>query len=161
MITREYLKSQLHYNQETGVFTWAISKGGRMKPGSVAGHVDKTGYRYIVIDGKKYRAHRLAFLYMTGPMPDRCDHINRNPSDNRFVNLRPATHHQNMANTNLRRDNTSGYKGVSWCKVTSKWSVQINIHGKRTRIGFFGCKHHAFCEYVLASRKHFGEFSSV
>src|SRR6185369_15339637 len=108
------LKEHLIYIPEVGTFLWRTSRR-RGKKGDVAGCL-RAGYRWIGIEGKVYPAHRLAFLWMTGrwPCTRDVDHINRDPSDNSWANLREATSSQNSSNRPLPK-NRSGYKGV---KVT-------------------------------------------
>lgn len=65
------------------------------------------------------------------------DHINRNKLDNRRVNLRAISHSQNHFNTNIRPDNTSGYKGVTWGRKTRKWQAQIGLQGKCLFLGVY------------------------
>jgi hypothetical protein len=65
------------------------------------------------------------------------DHINRNRSDNRIVNLRLASAELNAQNASVRSDNTSGVQGVSWHKASNKWVVQISRQGKPTHVGLF------------------------
>lgn len=126
MITQEQLKLILNYDPETGEFNWLVKPRNRASIGGVAGHLRKNGYREISIKGKKYYAHRLAWLYMTGSWPkEHIDHINGNPSDNRFCNLREATRSQNMHNQGVCSNNTSGYKGVCWHKSNQKWEACI------------------------------------
>lgn len=113
MITQQYLKEILHYNPDTGVFMWKEAKRGRnkFKP---AGTYDSNGYLIIKIDYKRYRAGRLAWIYMTGKEPvNLIDHINRNKADDRWVNLREATQNQNQQNKTIAKNNSSGYKGIS------------------------------------------------
>ena len=113
MITQQYLKEILHYNPDTGVFMWKEAKRGRnrFKP---AGTYDCNGYLIIKIDYKRYRACRLAWVYMTGKEPEKLiDHINRNVADDRWSNLREATHNQNQQNKSIAKNNTSGHKGIS------------------------------------------------
>jgi hypothetical protein len=72
---------------------------------------------------------------MTGEYPDRkfeMDHKDRDRSNNRFSNLRLATTSQNQANVGLRKDNISGFKGVSWEKAQNKWRATIAAGGERT-----------------------------
>ena len=162
MITQEYLKKRLHYEPNTGVFVWISNSSTTDLIGKVAGcRTGTRGYTTIVIKGVSYLAHRLAFLYMTGSIPKYVDHKNQLRLDNRWSNLRPTTPSQNASNSKLPRSNTSGYRGVSWNANSKKWQSHVRINGKSTTIGLYLCKHHAFCEYVIASRRHFGEFSAV
>lgn len=87
------------------------------------------------------------------------DHINRNPLDNRLVNLRLATSSQNQANNGLRADNTSGYKGVSWSKSSLKWVSKINVNGRKLHLGYFDTKEEAARRYDLAAIVFFGEYA--
>ena len=76
MITQSELKNILHYNQDTGVFTW-------IKNSIVAGTVEKKGYIAIKINRKSYKAHRLAWLYIYGNFPkEQIDHLNGIKNDN-------------------------------------------------------------------------------
>jgi hypothetical protein len=91
------------------------------------------------------------------------DHINGNGLDNRKVNLRLATNQQNNANTSIRNDNTSGYKGVYYKKDREqrkkKWGAQININKKNISLGYFLTKEEAALAYNEAAIKYFGEFA--
>ena len=160
MITQKYLKSRLSYCPTTGYFTSLGSKTTPQYAGKRIGTLNNRGYISVYL-GTSYQAHRLAFLYMTGEMPEYVDHINRDTTDNRWENLRPATISQNNSNTNQYKNNTSGYRGVSWNSRSKKWQAQIRTHGKLRNIGFFSCKHNAFCEYVIESRSIRGDFSAV
>ena len=88
----KYLKEILDYNESTGIFTWKVKRnsfGGKVAPGAIAGSKkDDGGYIRIVIDQKKHYAHRLAFLYVHGYIPNVIDHLNGNTFDNRIENLR-------------------------------------------------------------------------
>lgn len=162
MITQEYLKEKLHYDPETGIFSGlSLYRNKTRMINTRAGSTGTDRYVKIRIDKKYYQAHRLAFLYMTGEIPKLVDHKNRNITDNRWCNLRPVTDSQNQMNQKIMSNNTSGYRGVVWNKNTRKWIAQLTINRKVNYIGSFDCKHHAFCEYVLLARKHFGEFCNV
>jgi hypothetical protein len=99
-LTQERLKEILHYDPETGMWTWIKErKYMNILVGSIAGTVKSNGYLYIGIDRKQYRASRLAFLYMTGKLPpDEVDHKNRVRLYNRWSNLRLVTHSENQQN---------------------------------------------------------------
>jgi hypothetical protein len=91
-LTAERLREQLRYDAETGVFTRRV-ESGHACVGDVAGSVHSTGYVRIGIDGWKYTAHHLAWLYVHGVWPsDQIEHINRKRSDNRIANLRERRH---------------------------------------------------------------------
>ena len=98
VITQDRLKELLHYEPLTGIFTRLVKTNRNVRVGEVAGTVRKTGYKQLHLDGKVYRAHRLAFLYMTGDIPDVIDHINRLRDDNSWDNLRAASSYINNCN---------------------------------------------------------------
>lgn len=158
-LTSERLRTLLRYDALTGAFTWAQDRTNRCKAGQPAGWSDKGGYLHIRVDGKLYLAHRLAWLYVYGKWPTSIlDHRNRFPSDNRISNLRLATHSQNHGNTPPRADNTSGVKGVSWCKRRSKWQAGIRRNGKRVGLGYFTNIEDAAKAYRAASIEIYGDF---
>jgi hypothetical protein len=127
MITQKELKEILNYNSESGIFTWKnIVKPARKKVGDVAGGLC-LGYVVIGINGKIYRAHRLAWLYIYGKWPnDQIDHVNGIKNDNRLCNLRECNQSKNNYNRKMQKNNTSGIKGV--CKHKDKWMVQFKIN---------------------------------
>lgn len=139
MITQKKLKSLLHYDPDTGVFTWKVYAGnGRIKPGTIAGCINKRIlYRYIHIKGKLYAAHRLAFLYMVGEMPEEVDHENHIRDDNRWCNLKPVTKLKNSHNKKLSTRNTSGVMGVHWHNGHQRWKAVITHEGVKKYLGSF------------------------
>lgn len=164
-ITVTALKAMLSYDPETGNFMWlkrpdkSVQWNGRYV-GTLAGWFDWKKYRIITIDYLNHRAHRLAWLYMTGEWPpEDIDHINGNPSDNRWINLRLASRSQNNGNTKLRANNTSGCRGVSWDKSTQRWSANCKFNKKYVFRGLFDSFDDAKDAYEFAYRKHFGEFA--
>lgn len=136
MITQDRLKELLHYDPDTGIFRWKIRKPyTSIKPGQKAGKTTQ-GYNHIGIDGKGYKAARLAFLYMEGYFPENLvDHENQITTDDRWENLREASKQCNARNSKIQSNNTSGVKGVG--KENKKWKVYIWIMGKPIRIGLF------------------------
>ena len=136
-LTQSELKELVRYNPETGGFTWLKRISIRVIVGKEVGNVNAAGYRETRIKGNRYYMHRLAWLYMTGKMPTAIDHINRNRSDNRWINLRDVPHQVNMTNCCKRKTNKSGHPGVWFCKKTEKFHAYINHLGKRKHLGSF------------------------
>jgi hypothetical protein len=138
MITQNELKQVLHYNQDTGVFTWLVSKQGQKGIGSKAGCLTLGGYYSITIDREFYLAHRLAWFYVYGTWPaNTIDHINGDTQDNRICNLREATSSQNGMNRLEQSNNTSGHRGVTFHKKAQKWRAHIKINQKQKHLGLF------------------------
>lgn len=134
MVEHHELKDILTYNPQSGEFVWN-------KNGQRAGSLKRTRtkeYWRVGLKGKTYAAHRLAWFYETGEWPrGEIDHINGNGLDNRFLNLREATSAENNRNRRRQSNNTSGFVGVSWCKLTQKWRAELNVNGERVRLGRF------------------------
>lgn len=158
----ERLKELLSYERATGLFRWKArtSASSRVVIGDVAGGPDRDGYIVIRVDGRLYLAHRLAVFYVTGEWPrDDVDHRDLNRSNNEWRNLRCATESQNLANQKLMCTNTSGFKGVSWDKTAKRWTAQIEVRGRKLRLGRFDTPEDAHSAYMAAAQKHFGEFA--
>lgn len=154
MITQEKLKELLSYDKDTGIFTWAIS-GRKIYIGKIAGSKNNLGYVLIEIDGKKHRAHRLAWLYMTGSFPkDQIDHINGIKHDNKFVNLRESTQAKNVQNIRKpTKNNTTGYLGVCFNKRNNNFVASIRFNGKQKTIGYYKNAELAYEAYLNAKRE--------
>ena len=140
-LTQERLKELLHYNPETGLFTWRMRRGGTARKGSIAGGIEPSGYLKICIENKIYRSHRLAWLYVHGYFPEHeIDHRDRDRSNNKINNLREASHQCNSLNHSKRCDNLSGVTGVWWDNGNKKWAAYISISSKRKWLGRFKSK---------------------
>jgi len=157
LITPEVLRECISYNPETGEFRWIRSLNSRTKVGSFAGSRGKLGRLSISINKARYSANQLAYLYMTGEWTDVVDHINRNPSDDRWINLRKATYRQNQGNRKLNKNNTCGFKGVWYMKKDRKYGANIGIGGKVKYLGRFDTAEDAHQAYLIEAKKHFGE----
>ena len=135
-MTQEYIKIILNYNQETGIFTRKVDMAnGRFKAGSIAGYTNSRGYVVLNILKKNRKAHRVAFLYMTGSMPEQVDHINRVKNDNRWNNLREADAYLNMKNQPTVKSNECKFRGVY--KSRNKFRARIGDNGKIISLGTF------------------------
>ncbi len=157
MITQSELKDILHYDQDTGVFTW-INPKRKLVINCVAGTTFE-GYIIIKINNKQYRAHRLAWLYVYGKFPSNLiDHINGIRNDNRLCNLRECTNQQNLFNRKNESNNTSGFKGVYWETARQIWKVCIVVNNKHIYLGRFKEKQEAINSYLTSAKKYHGEF---
>jgi hypothetical protein len=158
MITQEKLKDLLHYDSGTGVFTWVKPRIG-VRVGAVAGSPDRHGYICTRIDGRRYLAHRLAWLYVHGVTPpEHIDHINQVKADNRLANLRLATTSENLKNTGVYVNNTSGFKGVSWDKQNQNWRATATLTGKQLHLGRFNTAEEASAAYNNFAKVNHGQF---
>jgi hypothetical protein len=130
-LTQARLRELINYDPDTGIFRWQNHDARRRPKDSVAGK--RSGrYSQITIGYRRYQAHRLAFLYMTGKWPpDVVDHINGDGFDNRFANLRLATKSQNQQNRRHRSGN------VMYVPKREKWWARIDMAGRRHHVGYF------------------------
>ncbi|RRU23615.1 HNH endonuclease [Stenotrophomonas sp. 278] len=157
-VTQQRLKEVLRYEPDTGLFYW------RRPPSThpalqdyVAGGIS-TGYVLIKIDGRKYKGHRLAWLYVHGEWPDLdIDHSNCCPLDNRISNLRLATNSQNQANRLRDRDKDTP-KGVRRLP-SGKFQARITVDRVQILLGTFSTPEQAESEYLKASRRHYHEYA--
>lgn len=135
-LTQAILKSLLTYDPETGVFTNRTFRGLRALEGTEAGNITSNGYIDVTIRKRKYKAHRLAWLYMYGEWPkNNIDHINRIKTDNRISNLRDVTQAENGRNKSTHKNNTSGVTGVDYHK--GQWRARIRVNRKSLHLGYY------------------------
>lgn len=160
-LTADLLRSYLHYNPETGDFT-RIADVSTAKAGDSPGSVTTRGYLVISVNGVTYRAHRLAWLYMTGEWPrDQIDHKDLNKLNNAWSNLREATPAQNTFNRRALKNSESGIKGVIYRRRQRKWMAQICLDGAIQCLGYFSSADEAAAAYAAAARKLHGEFARL
>jgi hypothetical protein len=157
-VTNARLRELLDYDRDTGEFRWRKRVSCSIQPGDIAGGLNKEGYLKITINGRKYPAHHLAWLYVKAKWCSLViDHRDLDPSNNGWTNLRIASRSQNNANRRRHRNNACGLKGVS--RHTSGWQATINKNGRRHHLGTFATPQEAHAAYVKAARKLFGEFA--
>lgn len=160
-LTQEYLKSILHYNPETGIFTWIKTTSNRVKVGDKAGVKEHWGYISISINCVKYKAHRLAFFYMENRWPEvLLDHKDRVRDNNIWGNLREASHSENAQNGSKQKNASSKYRGVNWDDNRSKWYACIRVDGKTKSLGRHATEEEAHIAYRKAADKYHGEFAN-
>lgn len=142
MITQEKLKSIVHYNLSTGVFTNLQTRSSNCIKGQELKSKNKIGYIRIMIDNKSYFAHRLAWLYVYNEYPKIIDHKNKNKSDNRIENLINCTQKENQRNRKLSKNNQVGFNGVH--KRYHRYIASIKVNGKKIYIGSFSTAEEAY-----------------
>lgn len=161
-LTLDRLQQLISYSSDSGQFVWLArtTKTTNIAVGSIAGCVHRSGYCVICIDGQAYKAHRLAWMYVHGAMPDKIiDHINGIKSDNRICNLREATNQQNAENKRKPHSNNShGYLGVS--REGPRWKARIRVDYQEKYLGLFGTPEEAHSAYLAAKAK-FHPFQTI
>lgn len=166
ILDQNTLREILDYDPESGVFTWRNREDlgpwwNDKFAGKRAGCL-WNGYTGIRVNGRNYRAHRLAWLHVHGIWPaGQLDHINRDKQDNRIVNLREATASQNKANTEAYLKNPSGLKGVFRLKSNGRFLAQISVNGKTQYLGRYNDPVDAALAYDMAARRLHGDFAML
>lgn len=156
MLTQERLKELFRYDSDTGDFVRLVTTSHNAKEGSVAG-CNSRGYLVFSIDGSLNFAHRMAWLYMTGSLPENhIDHINGMKSDNRFANLRDVTNAVNAQNTHSARPCNTSTKllGATLDKRRGTFRSQIKLNGKNIFLGDYSTAEKAHSAYIEAKRKY-------
>jgi hypothetical protein len=164
-ITPELIRKVLTYFPDEGRFIWNDRDDihwsvNRRFSGKEAGCINnKLGYRVIRIKNVLLQASIVAWLYQTGEWPSlEIDHKNQIKDDDRWQNLRLATHSQNNANKRAQSNNISGYLGVS--RTKNKWFSRIVCKGKSYYLGVFDDEESAYEAYRRKKIELFGEFGS-
>ena len=141
MLTQEMVREMFDYREDGKLIRRHSTMGNGNQAGKVVGTTPNgtrsNRYSTTKVHGQHWCVHKLIYLYHYGVVPKQLDHINRDTTDNRIENLRPADTVQNACNRKLFSNNTSGCKGVSWNKVSKKWTSYISINQKFTRLGMF------------------------
>jgi hypothetical protein len=155
-ITREQAGELLAYDPDTGKFTWLKPPVGahRVSASSIAGCIRRDGYRVIGLHGRDYKAHRLAFLLVTGAWPvGQVDHINGDKADNRWSNLRDVRPSVNRQN--LRRATAGSKTGLLGATPDcGRYRAQIELNGRAQYLGLFDTAEAAHAAYLKAKRQH-------
>ena len=161
-LSHSELKRLLHYDPETGIWTWKVRLSNRVRLHEpLKANTGKQGYVSICIYGTTYWAAKLAWFYVTGDWPPRTvDHQNAIRDDDRWTNLRLATRAQNNHNSSLTTRNKTGLKGVQTARQPRRYQARIKIpSGQRLYLGNFDCPAAAHFAYLIAADIHFGEFA--
>jgi hypothetical protein len=164
------LRAVLRYKPRKGHFVWLVPRqttGRIIQPGEIAGTVaydTPSGRCQIKYDGKTYRVHQLAWVFMTGKWPPKhkdIDHKDGDGMNNKWTNLRLASRGQNNHNNhNIRSDNKSGKAGVSWSIVGNGWTARVTVNKKIIHLGYFKDDlAGAIKARRVAELKYFGEYA--
>ena len=132
-LTAGEVRQRLDYIPSTGAFWWKERPGNAWwnatHAGKSAGSLSGSGYIYINVHRLPYRAHRLAWMWMTGKWPEtEIDHIDGNPSNNAWRNLREASRNENSRNRHIQRNNSTGTRGVSYNNRRDQWIVRVMVN---------------------------------
>lgn len=158
--TIEDLRAVYAYDPNTGILRLKV-KRQQFAAGHICGTLVKGSFR-LKLSGKFYAVHRVIWALVYGYWPiNMIDHINGNPSDNRIENLREANCLENAWNSRKPSTNTSGYKGVSFCRKTNKWHSRIMANGVRYSLGLYLTPEAAYAKYCTAAHKLHREFARV
>jgi hypothetical protein len=166
-LTVERLKEVLDYCPSTGIFTWKPRTEPRRGAtifnkrfaGKQAGCPDAYGYIQLSIDRGRYKAHRLAWLWVHGTLPadKEIDHRDGNPANNAISNLRLATRQQQVSNTGPRKPGHP--KGCHWNKRERKWYARFRLNGRNLSLGAFKRLEDAQAARARAEAKYHGAFA--
>lgn len=163
-LTAEDFRALLNYDPNTGILTWKVDRR-KINAGDIAGsilnHHSGKKYIYVRVMYRLYYAHRIAWAIHYGELPEgMLDHRDGDSTNNRIINLRIATSRQNQYNKKIHRNNTSGYKGVSFDKARNLWEARIMLpSGKQKFLGRFDTPELAHESYLKASSEIHGEFA--
>lgn len=133
----EEIREYFSYDADTGILCAANRKRRTDLNGKPVGCPHGNGYLDVRLGKKLYYVHRVCFAHYYGYWPEAVDHVNGNRTDNRICNLRDANKQLNGLNRGMDRDNSSGFKGVSYRGDTYNFMWQFVVEGKRyTKSGF-------------------------
>ena len=128
---------------------------------------DKYGYKRVNLYDKNRkiltkRTHRLVIEAFKENVENKLcvDHIDNNRENNNICNLRYATHQENTRNSKIRKNSTSGIKGITYHKASNKWQARITIDGLEIHLGLFGNIEDAKLARVNKVKQVFGEFAN-
>jgi hypothetical protein len=119
--------------------------------------------RSYTVNGKRvYVLMSMHRIIANTPKGMSTDHIDGNPLNNQKLNLRICSHGENMQNCKVvRKNNTSGFRGVKWHSIGKKWDVSIHLKGEKIYLGLYADKIEAAKVYNKAAIKYYGEFARL
>lgn len=149
------LQRCLDYSPETGELRWKSPVCRGIKIGDLAGSIHPSNRLYVTFRGKRYLAHRLAWLLTHGKWPDGViDHLDGNSLNNRLSNLRDVSRTVNGQNQRSAQSrNKTGFLGVSWHSRDNRFQASIRFNGKDKHLGYFLTPEEAHAAYLAAKRE--------
>ena len=148
--TFDYRKSNLYANNtyiDQGNYYDVVTIDGRAfmidkddydKVKKFRWYLNTQNYPEAVKNGKLYRVHRYVMGLDEKFTYDRVvDHINRNTLDNRKCNLRIVSQAENVHNSAMKSNNTSGVTGAFWSPELGAWRAYRTVNGKKYKIGSY------------------------
>lgn len=159
-LTKELLQTLFEYKE--GELYWKTLKiKNQVKVGDKAGYIDDINkYKSVSINNTCFLLHKIIYIYHYGYCPKFIDHINGIRNDNRIENLRPATSSQNAQNAKKRKDNTTGVKGINFCKRDKRFVARVQSNGKRYLLGYFKTLEEAKLEVIKARETYHKEYAN-
>jgi hypothetical protein len=166
--TAELIRHLFSYDEASGAVKWSNPRSNCVKKGDAVGVTQvNNGKEYLKVhitiagNSAMYQLHRIIWLYVTGEDPGgfQIDHIDGDGLNNRFLNLRKANQSENNCNSKRRKNNSSGFKGVSWSKSKNKWEARIKIKGLQRFLGHFLTPELAHMAYCKAAAELHGDFA--
>lgn len=159
-LSQELIKELFDYKD--GCLFWKKLKiKNQVKIGDKAGYVSPFGYYWVFINNRSWMVSRVIFLYHHGYIPIHVDHIDRDKSNNKIENLRPANATQNSRNRTSAKGSSSKYLGVQRYNKSNKWLTCIRSDGNQYKIGVFETEELAALAYNKVAVKYHGEFANL
>lgn len=159
MITQQIALKLFDYVD--GDLYWKEKPCDNLPAGTKAGTLASRGYMQTMVQGRMYRNHQLVYLMHHGFIPPFIDHIDGNKLNNKIDNLRETDKGKNNYNAMRRKDNTSGFKGVSLNKRTGKWYGYIMYQRKHIHLGSFKTPEDAYEAVCKARLQYHGEHARL
>lgn len=150
-----------YFTYKEGLLYWKVSPPAcKIKAGDLAGCLGNRGYVKVTLNGVEYMAHRIIYELHFSLIPEsyQIDHIDGNKSNNKIENLRLASRTQNSYNRGKNKNNSSGYKGVHFCKRDKRYKAQIALGSKRKQLGSFKSAEEAYEAYLKAAKETHEDF---
>ena len=151
---KNILASYITYEETSGLFIWHTPLNKKFKKGDIAGSKRIKEYVNFKFKGRQIHGHRLAFIAKKGYLPKLVDHKDQNKSNNKWDNLREASHSINSFNTGIKKSNSSGCTGVHFNKIRNKWIATIGIKKRSVWLGQFNDFKKAVQARTLAENKY-------